>query len=285
MVNGLILSQYSPQTDYLPHTDQKKGPLQAGSRIMQLFKKKSTSGSPRFKLTRTICIVLEVLGVGAALLILQASFSLENETVNNLERLMMSTKDTSTEETIHLIQIGANDGSLKGNDHTVRKILAHNDTHAILVEANPQIYPKLLETVQTTYKGSSRITPVNALICPESETKTFFVVDHEAIDKDFKRPPHWLKYQLSSLEKDSITGGVQLFLNKKKGKNHPKNTLPKRRLNVSHLPGLSQNTALLAQRLWMFWPLMSRALMQKFYPRRWMFQDFFRGSLCLSKRL
>ena len=57
-----------------------------------------------------------------------------------------------------------------------------------------------------------------------------YVVDHEALDKDFKRPPHWLKYQLSSLEKDSITGGVRGFLKARKRKESPEKYIAEKKI-------------------------------------------------------
>lgn len=121
---------------------------------------------------------------------------------------------------IRLIQIGANDGSVDGNDDLIRKLLENPRTHAILVEGNPKIFPALTDTIKKHYHNSSRITAVNSLICEDGERMPFYIVNETAILQEFGRAPHWVLYQLSSLSKDSILAGLGFFLRKRKPK-HP----------------------------------------------------------------
>ena len=122
-----------------------------------------------------------------------------------------------------LVQIGANDGSNSGNDRTIQTLLADKNTHAILVEPNPQVFDMLKSTIATNYKDTMRIKPINALVCPKgADLLTFFVVSDKLV-KYFPHAPHWVRYQLSSLHLESVVTGIQTFLNKKSMWGEPAN--------------------------------------------------------------
>jgi FkbM family methyltransferase len=111
-----------------------------------------------------------------------------------------------------LVQIGANDGSNSANDDIVRNLLADDNTYALLVEPNPQVFDMLKSNIATMYNNTARITPMNALVCPKGADLTFFVVN-EKLGEDYPDAPHWVRYQLSSLKRESVAKGLQGFLN------------------------------------------------------------------------
>jgi FkbM family methyltransferase len=123
--------------------------------------------------------------------------------------------DLITTSIQRLVQIGANDGSNRGNDHTIRKLLADSNTHALLVEPNPQVFDMLKSTIATDYKNTARIKPINALVCPKGANLTFFVVDEKLVE-DYPDAPHWVRYQLSSLKLLNINTGLQYYLDSKR---------------------------------------------------------------------
>ena len=121
-------------------------------------------------------------------------------------------------ELLNLIQIGANDG-IKGNNKQVMRILNHADSRAILVEGSPSVFPLLTHNIQTKFDPSlTRIVPFQALVCEEGETKTFYILDASrfkaainATNTNFALP-HWVEYQLASLDKESIQNGVAFYI-------------------------------------------------------------------------
>lgn len=104
---------------------------------------------------------------------------------------------------LFLLQIGANDGSAAGNDRIVQSLLQSNKTAALLVEANPQVFPLLQQNIPRLYQQPHRIRLANALISTSggAANATFYVVDYERLSKDAigKPLPHWVKYQLGSM--------------------------------------------------------------------------------------
>jgi hypothetical protein len=133
---------------------------------------------------------------------------------SSAERIHYGQARRSTSTIRRLVQIGANDGSNSGNDDTVRKLLADNNTHALLVEANPQIFDMLKSTVATNYKNAPRIQPLNALVCPKGVASYlgFFVVNERKLVQDYPDAPHWLRYQVSSVKQGSVRRELKGFL-------------------------------------------------------------------------
>lgn len=116
---------------------------------------------------------------------------------------------------LKIVQIGANDGSPRGNDRTLRRLLADSRNEAVLVEGNPQVYELLLQTIAQTYQNSPRIHPINALVCPEGKDFDFYVVNSN-LKRDFPNAPHWVLYQISSLEKNSTMTGLNFYFQQKR---------------------------------------------------------------------
>jgi len=130
----------------------------------------------------------------------------------------------------NMIQIGANDG-IKGNNNVVAKILKHPASRAILVEGNPSVFRMLEENVRAKFDATlKRIVPRNALICENGESKVFYSVDAEKLKAARKvhQLPHWVEYQIGSLDKSSTLGGLEYYLEQ--------NTLPATATTAGALP-------------------------------------------------
>jgi len=118
--------------------------------------------------------------------------------------------------TKNMIQIGANDGR-KNNNAEVMSILQGPNTKAVLVEGNPSVFRRLQTNVQRWYDPTlQRIIPLNALVCEEGKRRTFYTVDVDKIKHASRTPglrlPHWVAYQISSLEKNSTRDGLAHYL-------------------------------------------------------------------------
>lgn len=124
-----------------------------------------------------------------------------------------------------LIQIGANDG-VQGNVEIVKKILNDPKSKAALVEGNPSIFSLLTKNIKEKYDQSlERIVPVNGLVCEKGKRITFNLVDTDKLSRVFLKEellPHWVRYQISSLDKESTVAGIAHYL-KKKGQGHLNN--------------------------------------------------------------
>lgn len=112
-----------------------------------------------------------------------------------------------------LIQIGANDGK-QGNVKIVKDILESENSRAVLVEGNPSVFQLLEQNVIFMYDDTlKRIIPMNALVCEKGQTLPFFIVDDQKLESEIKirRLPHWVRYQISSLNRESIESGLAYF--------------------------------------------------------------------------
>lgn len=174
---------------------------------------------------------------GIAVLFCLVSMVLEVEKLINLPALYMATAGEVTNDTnenhqqtkppgshLNLIQIGANDG-VENNVDEVTKILNNPDSKAILVEGSPSVFKLLTTNVKAKYDPTlQRIAVLNALVCEEGEKKVFYSVDvpkmMQASKTENYKLPHWVEYQLSSLEKSSIRRGVRGFLRGREGRKH-----------------------------------------------------------------
>lgn len=122
------------------------------------------------------------------------------------------------DQKIRIVQIGANDGSIAGNDALVRSILSYNQTDAILVEPNPQVFDLLTQNIENQYSTNSGIRGVNALVCNSNKLVsnvdglTFYLINITMLLEDYPSAPHWVKYQISSLEYESISRGAGAFV-------------------------------------------------------------------------
>lgn len=115
---------------------------------------------------------------------------------------------------ITIVQIGANDGSSKGNDDEVlRQLLLLNATQALLLEANPTIFPNLQDNIPKLYPNNAKIHAVQALIGEEGGAD-FWAVNASKLHQDFRGSPlpHWLLYQLGSLDRDTVERNAQSFI-------------------------------------------------------------------------
>jgi len=111
-----------------------------------------------------------------------------------------------------LIQIGANDGK-KGNVKIVKDILDSKNSRAVLVEGNPSVFQLLEQNIISMYDDTlKRIIPMNALVCEKGQTLPFFIVDDQKLESETKTIlPHWVKYQISSLNRQSVVSGLAYF--------------------------------------------------------------------------
>lgn len=114
--------------------------------------------------------------------------------------------------------IGANDGT-DGNNVVVNSWLSLCNASCqrlhlsvVLVEPNPTVFDNLRRTVQTNYKNSPCIIPVNALISSSSQPMSFFKVNVSRLRAVCTRPPHWATFQLSSVDRMSIEMQLAGFL-------------------------------------------------------------------------
>jgi len=133
--------------------------------------------------------------------------SLRSSHEENQEFLAKKSESSQT-KTTKLIQIGANDG-IKGNVKMVDQILRSSSSEAVLVEGNPALFDLLTQNIKKHYDTTAqRIRPLNALICKEgSDTMPFYVVDIAKLEKRLPTQtsiPHWVRYQISSLNKQSV---------------------------------------------------------------------------------
>jgi len=175
------------------------------------------------------CVLLFSLAYFAILFLEKDTPSLQNqfqEVVNVVgaekqEGLVVTSslvKSLSSSQTTqrNLIQIGANDG-VKGNNDEVQKFLRHPHTKAILVEGSPSVFKLLTKNIKKLYDPSlQRIIPVNALVCKEGQKMLFYSVDTQKLKQASTSStinlPHWVEYQLASLEKTSILTGLKYYL-------------------------------------------------------------------------
>lgn len=112
-----------------------------------------------------------------------------------------------------MVQIGANDGVTQ-NIKLVSKLLVSPTTRAILVEGNPSVFSLLEKNVKARY-DPKRILAMNALVCPKESQLVFWVVSPK-LKIDFPNAPHWVLYQLGSLERNSTLVGVDHFFSQKR---------------------------------------------------------------------
>lgn len=133
-------------------------------------------------------------------------------TINSTENHLRSKKQRSKT----LLQIGANDG-VKGNVDFVKNILNDVESKAILVEGSPQIFELLTKNVKTLYDGTQkRIVPVNAMVCEDGKQMTFYYPNIDKLKEKSTEQnlqiPHWVQYQIGSLEQKSTIDGLQYWL-------------------------------------------------------------------------
>ena len=113
----------------------------------------------------------------------------------------------------NLLQIGANDG-VTANVNFVQEILNDPESKAILVEGSPRIFQLLTKNVKTMYDETlKRIVPINAMVCEDGKQMTFYSPNLDKIrESGIKNIPHWVEYQIGSLEKESLSRGLFFFL-------------------------------------------------------------------------
>ena len=116
----------------------------------------------------------------------------------------------------NLLQIGANDG-VKGNVKVVKALLNDPESSAILVEGSPQIYQLLVQNVKTLYdETQKRIVPINAMVCEDGKSMTFYSPNIDKIKEKTTHPnlviPHWVRYQIGSLEEKSVIEGLNSWM-------------------------------------------------------------------------
>ena len=133
------------------------------------------------------------------------------EPTTSTENHLLSSKKQKRSKT--LLQIGANDG-VKGNVDFVKEILNDPESKAILVEGSPRIFQLLTKNVKTMYDETlKRIVPINAMVCEDGKQMTFYSPNLDKIRKSagIKNIPHWVEYQIGSLEKESPSTGLSFF--------------------------------------------------------------------------
>ena len=122
------------------------------------------------------------------------------------------------DEYLTMIQIGANDG-IQGNDAEVMKVLENPKSRAILVEGSPSVFRLLRKNIRERFDPTlRRIVPLNALVCEEGRTVEFHSPDVDKLmkastTKDLQLP-HWVQYQLSSLDRRTVRDGLSYYLRK-----------------------------------------------------------------------
>lgn len=112
----------------------------------------------------------------------------------------------------NFVQIGACDGNSTTEDDELQDLLKESFMAGLMVEPVPSIFNNLKKRVKNL-DALDRIYAVNAAIVPLKFQKNrnivdgslveFFVVN-EKFRRDFPRAPHWLKYQLGSLDRNHI---------------------------------------------------------------------------------
>ena len=114
-----------------------------------------------------------------------------------------------------LVQVGANDGSPQ-NDRLVHDYLRRNTTRALLIEGNPNVFELLKKNIGSIYHDREfrRLVPVNSVVCEEGNHVQFWIPAAN-FSSAFPEAPHWVKYQLSSINRESIVSGLRLFLKRR----------------------------------------------------------------------
>lgn len=125
----------------------------------------------------------------------------------------------SNRKSKNLLQIGANDG-VTGNIDFVQALLNDTESKAVLVEGSPQIYQLLVQNVKTLYDETlKRIVPINAMVCEDGKQMTFYSPDIDKMKEKTTRQnltiPHWVEYQIGSLEEKSVLRGLRGWMHYK----------------------------------------------------------------------
>ena len=90
------------------------------------------------------------------------------------------------------------------------------ESHAVLVEESPSVFQLLTKSVHEEFDPTlKRIMPLNALICEEGQHKVFYGDDVDKLKAaNVTRNlslPHWVEYQISSLERKSTLQGLNRY--------------------------------------------------------------------------
>jgi len=106
---------------------------------------------------------------------------------------------------ISVIVVGANDGSIgkQSNDPMV-DALSNINIRALMVEPNPPVF-KTLEKNLEAFPESQRLQPLNVAICADKEGVVSFYVVGPSFQSKCPNAPHWAKYELSSMDKATIS--------------------------------------------------------------------------------
>lgn len=98
-----------------------------------------------------------------------------------------------------ILQVGACDGS----GLIFEPLLAEAAVHVVLIEPNPVAYKRLRRAIDAASRnrGGHQIQTLNVAVCPRRASLRgvpFFVVS-DRFAEDFPSAPHWMKYELGSL--------------------------------------------------------------------------------------
>ena len=110
-----------------------------------------------------------------------------------------------SQDPVVLLQIGANDlGGAGNSDRFVRTLVQHPRVTGILLEPNPVVFERL----QLSLRGlgvTERAFAYRLAMCLDSSTKNvdFFTVS-ERFGKAFPQAPHWAKYEIGSMSRESV---------------------------------------------------------------------------------
>jgi hypothetical protein len=105
---------------------------------------------------------------------------------------------------INVLVVGACDGSLTQSNDPVINALTKTNVRAWMVEPNPPVYDMLVQNLKQ-YPAPERLQPLKVAICPYvNGQKDFYVVD-ESFAQDCPNAPHWAKYQLSSMDRKTVS--------------------------------------------------------------------------------
>jgi len=129
-----------------------------------------------------------------------------------IERLLNLQRD------INAIIIGANDGNPGSNDPLLAALAKKTNIRALMVEPNPPVF-KTLEANLKGFPKSDRLVPIQAAVCADVKGEVSFYRLSPAFAQKCPGAPHWLKYQLSSMNRDHVAGHWRKHFEKNLGIN------------------------------------------------------------------